>query len=410
MIDNASDHRKVEGQREDVLTKRWFHKILVLLHMPADWPIWKVFLAALLLSAVAGASWTVATGLVVAGLAAVLLLGLFILADALLLVALPLRRMSFGPWKSQLLVLAVPRTAAAVLSSLIAAVAGLAWGLASLVALESLASAALVWGALIEPFRLQLTHLTVETEKWLAGASPIELLHISDLHIERLTRREEKLLDLVEDTQPDIILITGDFLNLSFTRDKQAQDDLSQLLKQLTAPLGVYAVLGSPPVDERDVVPALLEKSPLRLLRDEWEAVDVGDGRSLVLIGLDCTHHVPADGQTLARVAADSPDTAPRVLLYHAPELMPQAAEQGIDLYLCGHTHGGQVRLPRIGALLTSSQLGKQYEMGHYRRGQTHLYVSRGVGLEGLSAPRVRFLAPPEITVVTIRSRGSRPQ
>ena len=130
----------------------------------------------------------------------------------------------------------------------------------------------------------------------------------------------------------------------------------------------------------------------------------------IVLLGLDCSHHLPSDGQTLARVAADSPDTAPRVLLYHAPELMPQAAEQGIDLYLCGHTHGGQVRLPVIGALLTSSQLGKQYEMGHYQRRQTHLYVSRGVGLEGLSAPRVRFLAPPEITVITIRGRASRPQ
>ena len=219
MTDDASDHREVEGQREDVLTKRWLHKVLVLFHLPADWPIWKVFLAALLLVATVAASWTLATGLVAAGLAAGLVLGVFILVDALLLYALPRRRMSFGPWKAQLLVLAVPRTAAAVLSSLIAAFAGLAWGLAGLVTVEALASAAFVWGALIEPFRLQLTHLTIETGKWPAGASPIELLHISDLHIERLTRREEKLLDLVEEAQPDMILITGDYLNLSFTRE-----------------------------------------------------------------------------------------------------------------------------------------------------------------------------------------------
>jgi hypothetical protein len=81
---------------------------------------------------------------------------------------------------------------------------------------------------------------------------------------------------------------------------------------------------------------------------------------------------------------------------------MPQAADHGIDLYLCGHTHGGQIRLPVIGAILTSSQLGKRYEMGHYHEGQTHMYVSRGVGLEGLSAPRIRFMAPPEITLVTL--------
>jgi hypothetical protein len=82
---------------------------------------------------------------------------------------------------------------------------------------------------------------------------------------------------------------------------------------------------------------------------------------------------------------------------------MPEAARHGIDLYLCGHTHGGQVRLPGFGAILTSSQLGKRYEMGLYREGQTSMYVSRGVGLEGLSAPRVRFLAPPEITLITLQ-------
>jgi predicted MPP superfamily phosphohydrolase len=82
---------------------------------------------------------------------------------------------------------------------------------------------------------------------------------------------------------------------------------------------------------------------------------------------------------------------------------MPQAVAHGLNLYLCGHTHGGQVRLPIYGALLTSSQLGKRYEMGHYREDDTHLYVSRGLGLEGLSAPRVRFLCPPEMTLVTLR-------
>ena len=97
-----------------------------------------------------------------------------------------------------------------------------------------------------------------------------------------------------------------------------------------------------------------------------------------------------------------SPNTGPRILLYHAPDLMVEASQHEVDLYLCGHTHGGQVRLPGYGAILTSSQLGKRYEMGLYRSGRTQMYVSRGVGLEGLSAPRVRFLAPPEITLVTM--------
>src|SRR5690606_28729056 len=83
-------------------------------------------------------------------------------------------------------------------------------------------------------------------------------------------------------------------------------------------------------------------------------------------------------------------------------ELMPQAVTHDIDLYLCGHTHGGQVRLPLIGPLVTSSKLGRRYVMGLYREGRTHLYVSRGVGFEGLGAPRVRFLCPPEITLIRL--------
>ena len=146
----------------------------------------------------------------------------------------------------------------------------------------------------------------------------------------------------------------------------------------------------------------IFDDLPIHLLRQTWTKVDLGDGRALSLVGLDCTHHLPTDQARLAHLMRCVPDDAPRILLYHSPELMPQAAAHDIDLYPCGHTHGGQVRLPFIGPLITSSQLGRQYVMGLYRNGRTHLYVSRGVGMEGLSAPRVRFLAPPEVTLFTL--------
>jgi predicted MPP superfamily phosphohydrolase len=239
-----------------------------------------------------------------------------------------------------------------------------------------------------------------------ANAMPIRILHISDLHIERLTRREDKLLTLVEQAQADLILITGDYLNLSYVRDPRAQADVQLLLSQLSAPFGVYAVMGSPTVDARDEIPGLFDDLSVRLLRNEWQELDLGDGRQLVLLGLDCSHYLPTDGRRLSELVAQSPNTAPRILLYHAPDLMPEASELGVDLYLCGHTHGGQVRLPLYGAMLTSSQLGKRYEMGYYQHGRTNLYVSRGVGLEGLGAPRIRFLAPPEITLVTLQGKS----
>ena len=134
----------------------------------------------------------------------------------------------------------------------------------------------------------------------------------------------------------------------------------------------------------------------------------MGNGRFLTIIGLDCTHDLPLDRERLAKLVQTAPKDSPQLLLFHSPEIMLEAAEHGIDLYLCGHTHGGQVRLPLIGPLLTSSQLGRRFVMGLYKMGRTHLYISRGIGLEGLSAPRVRFLSPPEMTLVTIKAVNSK--
>ena len=131
-------------------------------------------------------------------------------------------------------------------------------------------------------------------------------------------------------------------------------------------------------------------------------------GGRLVLVGLDCSHDTERDAERLAAVSAQAPPDAFRVLLYHSPELIRVAPRFGIDLYLCGHTHGGQVRLPIYGALLTSSELGKQFDMGYYQVEDTHLYVSRGIGMEGLGAPRVRFLCPPEITLFSIQGPEDR--
>jgi predicted MPP superfamily phosphohydrolase len=270
-------------------------------------------------------------------------------------------------------------------------------------AVQLLGTAVLVWGAMIEPTRLTMTRLRLTTDRLMPGTPPIRILHITDLHVERLTQRESDILRFMEQAQPDLIVVTGDFVNLSYNQDRETYRQVRQFLSQLVAPYGVYATLGTPPVDLREWVAPLFDGLPITLMRESWKKIDLGRGRQVVLMGMDCTHDIPTDAGRLKRLMLTAPKDAPQVLLYHSPELMPQATGHEIDLYVCGHTHGGQVRLPIVGPLLTSSQLGRQYVMGLYRNGRTCLYVSRGVGLEGLSAPRVRFMAPPEITLVTLR-------
>lgn len=389
---------------EDRLVHSLFHKVMVLFHQPTGWPGWLVLATAALLALVAGGVWwLVGTGTTLALLVAAVQF-LFILGDATILWTLPRLGISFGPWRGQLFPLATPRILATVLFAAAAVWFGREWGLGLALLVQLIGSAALIWGALVEPVQLQLTSLTITTDRLPPSARPWRLLHISDIHLERFGRREAQLLSYVREAKPDAILITGDYVNLSYQRDPQTHEQVRQLLAQLSAPLGVYATLGSLAVDLRDVIPPLFQGLPVTLLRCDCQNLEKEDSQLLVL-GLDCTHDIPTDGRRLEALVDNIPinlASQPRILLYHSPELMFQAAEQEIDLYVCGHTHGGQVRLPLVGALLTSSQLGRQYAMGHYRRGRTHLYVSRGVGLEGLSAPRVRLLCRPEITLITL--------
>lgn len=382
---------------QDALERRWLHKALVALDAPSGWPAWLVGAVAVVLVAGAALPWRMAAGEAWHLRAAALLIALGAF-DWLVLLSLPRLRLSFGPIEPQFFLLLFARMglacAAGLLASLLPA-AAVFWGMT---ALEVLAAGALAWGAWAEPARVRVTHYSLAVEgletQW-------RVLHISDLHVERIGRREEGLLALTEKLAPDLILLTGDYLNLSCVDDAVAHAEARRLLANLRAPAGVYAVLGSPPVDRNSA--SLFEGLPIQLLRNRVHILNGTGERPIALIGMDCSHDVERDGRVLHRLWAQVPPDAFTLLLYHSPDLMPAAAELGIDLYLCGHTHGGQVRLPLYGAAITSSRYGKRYEMGCYREGRTHLYVSRGVGLEGLAAPRVRFLCPPEATLFTLR-------
>ncbi len=386
----------------DVLEEGAFHKVMLAFHVPARWPGWAMALLAALVSGLVGMVWRQLAVDLRLGVAVTAVTFTFLLSDMLLLKSLPRRRISFGPWQAQAAALAAPRLLAALAAGLLTVWLDSRWGFGLFLAAELLGTAALLWGALIEPFRLQMGELMIYSDRLPSDARPIRLLHITDLHVERLTQREEAVLALAEEAKPDLILITGDYVNLSYNRDPETLAQARQLLLRLSAVAEVYATLGSPPVDLRETVVPIFDGLPATLMRQAWQDVEFDDGRRLILLGMDCTHHLPTDEARLHHLVKAAPRGAPRILLYHSPELMPEAMEYGLDLYLCGHTHGGQVRLPIIGPILTSSQLGRQFVMGLYKYGRTHLYVSRGVGLEGLSAPRVRFLCPPEITLITL--------
>jgi len=330
----------------------------------------------------------------------------FVILDGAGLALLPRLKRSFGPVTPPLLALTLLRTGIALLL-------GCLWPeLPSLIGLGliQVAIAAIsLYATWIEPFKLQLTETELTSPKLKAG-TPVRLLHISDMHVERSTRREEALLATVEELNPDLIVLTGDYLNLSYVRDSEAQHDAREILRELSerASCPIYAITGSPPVDLRGVVPEALDGLDVDWLLNDVVELSVQD-QEICLVGLTCTRDRDRDGPRLRRLLERAPDRGTfTLLLYHSPDLMPEAVELGVDLYLCGHTHGGQLRVPLIGALLTSSAFGKRYEMGRYEEKGTTLYVSRGLGMEGLGAPRARFLSPPEVILWTLSGNVDR--
>jgi hypothetical protein len=248
-----------------------------------------------------------------------------------------------------------------------------------------------LYGWLVEPYWLAVTHVRIETPKFPAGARPMRIVHISDLHCDPKVRLEEHLPGEIAAENPDLIVFTGDAIN-----SPDGLPNFKRLLTRLAVIAPTFVVKGNwdswywPHLD-------LYGGTGAREL--DGDAVPVTLGGSTVWVS-----GVAVEGEArIGRALGAMPPDAFQVFLYHYPDEIAQIAERGVDLYCAGHIHGGQVALPFYGALLTLSKFGKRYEAGLYRVGSTSLYVSRGIGMEGgPKAPRVRFCARPEVTVIDV--------
>ena len=260
----------------------------------------------------------------------------------------------------------------------------------------------------VEPLAVETTELSLAFADLDPAAPPVRVVHISDPHIERSSFREASVVRKVNALQPDIIVLTGDYLNLSRLSDATSAAHFRQFVAQLEAPYGIYAVRGSvEPTPES--MAWLVEGTDVVWLEQEAVTVNVR-GQRVTLVGVACSHRWKLDAARLAQAMADAdvgtmadadvgsvPADAFTLLLYHSPDLIREAARHHVDLYLGGHTHGGQLCLPFYGAIVTSSIYGKQYASGLFEEDGTTMVISRGMGFEGGGMPRARFLCRPEI-------------
>jgi predicted MPP superfamily phosphohydrolase len=245
------------------------------------------------------------------------------------------------------------------------------------------------WG-LIEAGWLEESHLELKTTGLPPGAR-LRVVHFTDLHVStEASPLLEQLAERINALEPHLVVYTGDTLN-----EREGLPAARRLFSRIRARHGLFAVRGN---------------------QDGWfpEGEDPFGGAVTELKGRPV--HLPEIGVTLCGDAMSNGGSLVgclravggglRIVAYHSPDLVEELAPSGPDLYLAGHTHGGQVRLPFWGAVVTMSEFGKRYEMGLYRVGRTALYVSRGIGTEGGSAPPVRFLCRPELVVIDLEGEG----
>jgi uncharacterized protein len=325
------------------------------------------------------------------------------LADWLLLALLPRLNLSFGPLGPPLALFGLVRLGFLLLALPALFLARRAAQRTTVVWLAGVLQAALLllsfYAQYIEPFRLGVTDLPVPAPAFLAGR-PLRVLQLTDIHVEHPTRREQDMLDRAAALQPDLIVLTGDYVNPSYRYDPQTLQETRQILARLQAPYGVYAVNGT--VDDPAIMSRLFDGlTNIRVLDDETVTLKFPGG-NLALVGITTGNSLARDRKALQALMNGVDPADMSLLLYHSPDLIDAASAAGVDLFLAGHTHGGQIRLPFYGAVVTLTNHGKQYERGEYRVGPPRLYISRGIGMEGWFVPRMRFLCPPELVLVEL--------
>jgi uncharacterized protein len=250
-----------------------------------------------------------------------------------------------------------------------------------------------------------------------SSGGPLSVLHLSDLHFTRRDRRKARFLEGLPDA--DVTIVTGDILG-----EAEAVEPVVEALRGVRGRVASLYVLGSndyfrprplnylryfrgPTRRKRRIVRSRSEDLERALAADGWVHLknvrrEVAlNGTAVELMGMDDPHIHRGD----LRVATRSSPDRFGLAVVHSPDPAPELAALGYDLIVAGHTHGGQVRLPVVGALVTNSHMPRALAMGLVRMGHAYLHVSPGMGTSKY-AP-FRFLCRPEATLLELSPRNA---
>lgn len=262
--------------------------------------------------------------------------------------------------------------------------------------LISLALLAFIYAGWLEPRWPRVSKIDIPIPGLEPGLDGFTILHLSDLHQTRFGPGQKRLLAAIDQSDYDLVALTGDIISCPVPYDFAP---IAELLAGLKSP--VYAVFGNHDYPRAQALTADLTALGVNILNNSWQQA----GDNLQIAGVEdpnWTKHYPKSPyKTDLKQALAGADPAKfTLLLSHSPGIFPAAAAAGIPLVLCGHTHGGQIKIPLLGAPTTAcGKLFDPFVQGIYRQGDTLLYINRGLGMSGLP---LRFLSPPEVAFIRL--------
>jgi predicted MPP superfamily phosphohydrolase len=259
---------------------------------------------------------------------------------------------------------------------------------------------------IFEPNRPRLVRQQIPLRRLPPAFDGLSILQLSDFHYDPYfsAKPVTAAVRMANDLKPDLIVLTGDFVTSPIfhrqnliRRSEALIEPCADVLRGLSAPFGVWAVLGNHDVFwEPNQILSALRRAGIQVLRNDAVPIE-RDGQRFWLSGVG---DVLAGHSDLGRALRSTSRDEAVVLLAHEPDFADQATRHNVDLQLSGHSHGGQVRFPLVGAVYLP-HLARKYPKGLRQVGQLMLYTNVGIGT--LFIP-VRWNCPPEVTLITLRS------
>ncbi len=258
--------------------------------------------------------------------------------------------------------------------------------------------------SLYEPHEAIVNEVGITLDRLPSAFDGTRIAQLSDIHFNSYMTSShlERVVELTNAQKPDLVILTGDFVTAASRRRlSRAKAEYAwpcaNVLRGIEARLGCFAVLGNHDhqTDPDVVAEALSAGSRIQVLRNQAMPLEQAGAR-LWLAGLDDVTAYRARPEDALRGVPKQECT---IVAVHEPDFADEMRNYPVDFQVSGHSHGGQIRFPGVGALYLPPW-GEKYPIGHYRFGQFQLYTNRGIGVIVLP---MRFMCPPEITIFTLK-------